>query len=159
MEFHDAIQRGCGWGECHLFAFQDDSGEVIAESPGSDESERGPDARKEKLLSYFGPEGQASRSCMYLYDFGDCWEHAVELLRTVDLPEQFHRRLVGGQRAFPPEDCGGVDGYRDCVRVAKGGKDPDELREWLPEGWHPDNFDLESRKRAFDADQAPTHIF
>jgi len=159
MELHDAIQRACGWGCCHLWLFQEESGsEVVAESPESDPRERGPDARKVKLSSFFGPEGTGATRCDYVYDFGDCWEHAVQLLRTVELPEHFHRRLVDGRRAFPPEDCGGVDGYRDCVRVAKGGKDREGLREWL-RGWQPEKFALDERKRGFDAEQAPKHIF
>lgn len=157
MELHDAIQRACGWGSGHLWLFQEENGgEVVAESPESDPRERGPDARKVKLSSFFGAHG--APQCDYVYDFGDCWEHAVRLVRTVELLEEFHRRLLDGKRAFPPEDCGGVQGYRDCIRAAKGGKDPEGLREWL-DGWDPEKWDLNCRKRTFDLDQPPKVLF
>ncbi|MGH8897220.1 MAG: IS1096 element passenger TnpR family protein [Egibacteraceae bacterium] len=65
-------------------------------------------------------------------------------LRATDLPERFHRRLLDGGRAFPPEDCGGLWGYEKCVRVACGGEDPEGRREWLGDDWDPEVFDLES---------------
>jgi hypothetical protein len=74
------------------------------------------------------------------------------VVRTVDLPETFKRRLLAGSRAFPPEDCGGLGGYEDCVKVVRGDPDVEDeetLREWLGD-WHPERFDLEATRRAFD---------
>jgi hypothetical protein len=76
----------------------------------------------------------------------------VKLVRTVELPEKFKRRLLDGARSFPPEDCGGVCGYAECVRVAEGDKkapDYEERREWLGD-WDPEEFDLAETKRVFD---------
>lgn len=70
------------------------------------------------------------------------------------LAEDFQRRLVGGARAFPPEDCGGIHGYERCLQVVEDGKDPDdesvvEFWEWLG-NWDPERFDFEGLKRQFD---------
>jgi hypothetical protein len=81
----------------------------------------------------------------YEYDFGDSWEHEVTLQGIVERPEKFGRMLLGGERAFPPEDCGGIAGYEECV----GGKDPEGLRKWMG-GWKPEEFDLQSTARHFD---------
>jgi len=55
---------------------------------------------------------------------------------------------------FPPEDCGGIPGYENCVAVvldkATGEiDDPEYLRGWLGD-WRPDQFDLAAAKKQFD---------
>ena len=62
--------------------------------------------------------------------------------------------LTGGRRAGPPEDCGGIPGYENCVAVALDKatgeiEDPEELRKWLGD-WHPERFDLAAAKKRFD---------
>jgi hypothetical protein len=50
---------------------------------------------------------------VYLYDFGDGWEHKVELEKI--LPREAGVRYpicLGGERVCPPEDCGGIPGLR-----------------------------------------------
>ncbi|MGH3925727.1 MAG: IS1096 element passenger TnpR family protein [Pseudonocardiaceae bacterium] len=51
--------------------------------------------------------------------------------------------------ALPPEDCGGMWAYDECVRAARGGEDLGDRREWLGD-WDPDAFDLETTRRRFD---------
>lgn len=154
MDLHGSIQDACGWLNSHLFAFRSTKRRTIAGLPYDDGfSEPDPDASRIKLSSFFGP-GKSTR-CVYEYDFGDSWEHDVVLKDIADLPERFKRRLTGGKRAFPPEDCGGPPGYEECVRVARGFDeetifgDAEELREWLG-GWMPESFDLQAARRDFD---------
>jgi hypothetical protein len=46
---------------------------------------------------------------LYEYDFGDRWEHQVRLERIRPLePERMYPVCIGGRRAVPPEDSGGV---------------------------------------------------
>jgi pRiA4b ORF-3-like protein len=116
LDLHEAIQDACGWTDTHLFAFHDRGGEPIAGLPDDEYGEPDPDAKKVKLRSYF--DGEEGTSCVYEYDFGDSWEHDVKLVRTAELPEKFARKLLGGARAFPPEDCGGIPGYEECVRMS-----------------------------------------
>lgn len=145
---HEAIQCAAGWGNAHLFEFRTGSrGNSIAGLPDDDFGKAAPDANRVGLNAYFG-KGKASE-CLYEYDFGDSWEHDVKLLQTVEMPDSFNLRLLDGQRAFPPEDCGGVGGYQRCIKVLKGARDPDNLREWL-EDWQPEAFDLEAVKKRFD---------
>jgi hypothetical protein len=57
---------------------------------------------------------------------------------------------VAGERAGPPEDCGGVDGYQDMICCLKhpatdlGG----EWRKWLGKNYDPENCDLDAINRA-----------
>ena len=145
-DLHNAIQA-CGWDNCHLFVFRDRMGRPVAGIPDAESDEPDPDARRVKLSSHLG-EGK-ERTCVYEYDFGDSWEHEVKLRGTAELPDSFERRLLAGARAFPPEDCGGVPGYEDCVRFATTGRGPKHLREWLDD-WTPEAFDVEEAKREFD---------
>lgn len=148
-DLHVAIQDSCNWMDAHLYLFLDLTRQVIAGVPGekNEHGEPDPDSRKVKLSKYF--RNGFETVCVYLYDFGDAWELLIVLNQTVELEEYFERRLVDGQRAFPPEDCGGLPGYEECVRVASGGRDTQGLREWL-DGWHPEKFDLEETRHLLD---------
>ena len=144
---HHAIQDACGWEDDHLFRFTDRQHRPIAGQLVSDFDEAGdPDPAAVPLSSFF----PRWRKCTYLYDFGDSWEHDVALVRTFHSPERFTRRLVDGNLAFPPEDCGGLWGYEDCIAIALGGEDPHGRREWLGD-WHPDAFDLDVARHRFDS--------
>ena len=161
-ELHLAIQDACGWENYHLYVFCNRRyGDEIAGIPYDDAcgGEPTPDARKIKLADYF----DCGKPCkiVYEYDFGDSWQHALKLKKCVKLPESFKRRLLAGKRAFPPEDCGGIPGYEECLEALEYKENPDpdideyakdELEsrlEWLY-GWAPEDFDLKAVKGAFD---------
>lgn len=87
---------------------------------------------------------KASGRFRYDYDFGDGWEHDIEveqvLSATVARP-----RCLAGRRACPPEDCGGPNGYTDLLDALADPDHPDhmELTEWLGGPFDPDEFDLD----------------
>lgn len=67
-----------------------------------------------------------------------------------------------GERACPPEDCGGIGGYADLLKLLNIREHEDyqeyketydaeytELREWLGPDWEPEKFEL-SDVRFFD---------
>ena len=176
-DLHRAIQNACGWLDYHLYEFLEASvagrkldssmqvkGEVIARSEHAepfDEEDVAPPADELSLGSYFSEVGDR---CFYVYDFGDYWEHLVELKQIAERPDEFTRRLVGGARAFPPEDCGSLPGYEECCEAFAMSDeqlrnlerdDPgmwDEIasrKEWMG-NWDPERFDLEALRREFD---------
>jgi hypothetical protein len=156
-DLHEAIQDAFGWESDHLFEFRDKKGKnAIACADIDDEfsDEDAPAAGELTLASFFTKKGT---KCQYVYDFGDDWKHAVELVGVVELPDKCERRLLGGARACPPEDCGGVWGYEECVKVAsmseeeaeKEGDDCVERKEWVGD-WNPEAFDLQVAKKEFD---------
>jgi len=158
-DLHKAIQDACGWWNYHMFEFRLTRGyeHRIAGIPSDEDFDMfGSTVKAADLVplrSFFGKE---YKRCLYEYDFGDSWFHDVKLLRVIEFPETFRRRLVGGERAFPHEDCGGVSGYERCVDFIRTGidtleNDPKGFREWL-EGWHPESFDIEATKAEFDQD-------
>lgn len=77
----------------------------------------------------------------YEYDFESCWEHRIELLAV---RPSGARECLGGERACPPEDCGGVDGYEELLDIIA---DPDhedyeETMEWLDDSFESEEFDV-----------------
>jgi len=155
-QLHKAIQDSFGWQEYHLWEFRLPTfqGRLIAGLPGGEEYDRPtPDARQVKLNSYFTGK-RVVEWCEYEYDFGDDWTHDVRLIAVRSDKESFKRRLFDGERAAPPEDCGGTPGYERMVHFVETGEDlheeePDGLEIWL-DGWRPDGFDLAKAKADFD---------
>lgn len=155
-QLHQAIQQSFGWQECHLWEFRLPTylGRPIAGLPGGEEYDRPtPDAKTVKLNTYFTGK-RVVEWCEYLYDFGDDWIHDVKLVAVHSDKESFKRRLLDGERAAPPEDCGGPPGYERMVDFIDTGEDacggdPEGLAIWLG-GWRPDAFDLSAAKDTFD---------
>jgi hypothetical protein len=147
-DLHLAIQA-CGWFGGHLWSFYDSDGETIAGIPDDEYGRPDPDARQVPLSAFFD---QAGTSCVYVYDFGDGWEHRVSLSKVVRVRERFCRRLLDGARRFPPEDCGGVPGYMRVVEFLATGKDPwgepEHLREQIGL-WTPEDFKLVEQQGHF----------
>jgi hypothetical protein len=62
----------------------------------------------------------------YLYDFGDSWEHELTVTRIrAGEPGVSYPRYLGGERAAPPEDCGGLFGFYSLLEALADRKDPD----------------------------------
>ena len=155
-ELHDTIQKACGWQNYHLFDFRPvGSQERLAVSRYDepyDEDDVAPVAGAVRIDSFFHAPGDR---CIYVYDFGDDWEHLVELKGTERLPSQARRKLIGGERAFPPEDCGSIPGYYQCLEAFRitdaelERLDEDQredllsVRKWFGD-WAPGRFDFEA---------------
>lgn len=123
-ELHVVVQLVMGWEGVHLHQFVDgapfdrDSERFLTPEDVA-EGERGTletDVQLGELLHDVGD------TLAYVYDFGDGWEHTLLLEAVHPRPDDAPRvRCTAGERACPPEDCGGVPGYLDIVeRVAQG---------------------------------------
>ena len=80
----------------------------------------------------------------YTYDFGDGWEHRIEVESvgpsdpSVEVPS-----CIGGRRGRPPEDCGGPWGYEHLLEILADPNHPeyDERVEWIGRPFDPARFD------------------
>lgn len=82
----------------------------------------------------------------YEYDFGDGWEHKVEVVKIrPPTPGERYPTCLSGKMACPPEDCGGVWGYYDLIEAVRDPKHERhaELIEWLGDDFDPERFDLD----------------
>ncbi|MFQ5506477.1 MAG: SEC-C metal-binding domain-containing protein, partial [Planctomycetota bacterium] len=150
-DLHEAIQA-CGWTNSHMWHFVDHSAAVIAGIPndfGFGDPE--PEAALVPLTAYFK---QAGDDCVYMYDFGDGWEHEIVLECVGQLVEGFDRVLLDGAMPFPPEGCGGIPGCARLRKYLETGEDPwddaESLGEWA-RGLRLDGLDLDRVRRLFGA--------
>lgn len=138
-ELHDVLQFVFGWLDYHLYEFR--VGERRFEVP--DPEAEGEDSTRTFLRDL--PLEPGSRF-EYCYDFGDDWVHEVvveERLPGVrdgwdELP-----MLLDGERAAPPEDCGGPGGFADLRAALADPSHPEHaaLRAWAGPLYDPDRFD------------------
>lgn len=115
-KLHSIFQAAMGWEDYHLHQFQ--IGEQIYGMP-DDEFEDGEfdDINEETVL--FSEVVTTSMRFRYQYDFGDDWQHGVEVetIEPVAMALRF-AACVDGQRACPPENCGGIGGFTEFVEAA-----------------------------------------
>lgn len=145
-DLHVAIQDAMGWLDCHLHEFElGDGSETGTLTMGIPDDEWPEDREvlagwQYALVDYLTIPGT---TMCYRYDFGDGWVHDVTL-EAVARREKGVRypRCVAGERACPPEDCGGVRGYAELLRALRDPQDDEHasLVAWLPKGWDPDHF-------------------
>ncbi|MFH1017390.1 MAG: plasmid pRiA4b ORF-3 family protein, partial [Pseudomonadota bacterium] len=84
---------------------------------------------------------------IYEYDFGDGWEHVIDVQKISEPSEGVeYPACLGGENACPPEDSGGVWGYYEKLEAVADPRHEfhEEYREWLGEDFDPDAFDLDA---------------
>jgi hypothetical protein len=116
------LQAAMGWDGGHLSEIRAGHQGWGITDPDWDE---GPlDASKARLIDVLRDTGL--KTLLYLYDYGDGWEHKVKLERIIEPVEgQLYPLLVDGSGACPPEDVGGPWGYAELLEARD---DPDHER-------------------------------
>lgn len=138
---HMAIQIMGGWWNYHLHLFEIAGTEYGIPDPDGDLHHLS--SARYKLSALPLTPGTSFR---YVYDFGDDWEHKILLEDVLPLDQAPpHAVCLGGERAFPHEDCGGVYGYREMLKILRKPRHPEheEMREWAGAHYDPEEFDLE----------------
>ena len=87
------------------------------------------DVRLDQLLAAEGDE------LWYEYDFGDGWDHVLEVEEVLDEPPSTVR-CIGGRMACPPEDCGGIGGYEELAAWVRSGYDDAQLPDGFDDAAH-----------------------
>jgi len=90
-----------------------------------------------------------------LYDFGDAWDHEITVEKI--LPREAGKRYplcVAGERACPPEDCGGVWGYGDFLEAIRDPEheEHDSMLEWIGGSFDPEAFDVAALNKRLSKD-------
>ena len=128
-QLHDVLQSVFGWLDMHLHSFVrgDSRSDRFAERylTAFDVSE-GDDGVLESAVRLDELFAERGDKLFYTYDFGDSWEHTLVLESTTARSEgEPAARCVGGRREGPPEDCGGVWGYRELQERGRLLDDPE----------------------------------
>jgi hypothetical protein len=144
-KLHEIVQVVMGWMDSHLHQFvTDDETHYAPLSPYGDPDwdERVSNSAKVRVHDVLPAKGAR---IMYQYDFGDGWEHVIEV---VDIrppePGTKYPRCLAGERACPPEDCGGPYSYPEFLAALANPKHPEheELTEWIGGKFDAAAFDL-----------------
>jgi hypothetical protein len=138
-KLRDIIQVCMDWEGYHLHAF-DIGGEQYSE-PDPDRMMEYKDERRMKLSQVVG---QGFKKFTYLYDFGDNWDHVIQVEKVLDAEAGVrYPRCIAGKRACPPEDCGGPWGYGDFLEAIQNPEHPDheDILDWIGGEFDPEAFD------------------
>ena len=117
-DLHWHIQGAFGWNNSHLHDF--DIGPDRYGNPSMLDMEEMPECKDstKTLLSDILPSDGNQFAFKYTYDLGDNWEHEVLLEGVVTAPRKIKYPVcLEGERACPPEDCGGPGGYERLLEV------------------------------------------
>lgn len=153
-QLHHLLQMAVGWYDAHLHEFDIDGYRVGPTHLGSESLDLSIDASEDEIR--LGDVLEPGTEATYTYDFGDNWEHRIKVeelqLGGSDL-EHGPWALLGGKNAGPPEDCGGVWGYRDLLEARTDRNHPrwEEVQYYFPPGFDPGHFDPTSVNRAVKA--------
>ena len=124
-QVHELLQAAFGWLDCHLHRFAlgssvwdlDSSLYLCPFDVDEGEDDDGLDAREVRLDEVLVGPGD---ELLYVYDYGDGWEHVIRLESVLPIDEAAPRaRCVAGRRPGPPEDCGGVWGFEELVAAGE----------------------------------------
>lgn len=139
--FHQAVQIAMGWTDSHLHQFIDSKSRYGIIDPDFNFDDDLLDELDFKVKDILKFEGD---SILYEYDFGDDWEHSIilEKIQPYD-KEKPLPFCITGRKGCPPEDVGGIWGYKDFLKKWSNRSHPEnqELREWAGDYFDPDNFD------------------
>jgi hypothetical protein len=146
-DLHVAIQDAMGWNDSHLHEFRvKDPSLGLTEVVGIPAEEFKGETKvhpgwEKKIADYFQAAGATAE---YRYDFGDNWQHSLELEGIVPPKEGVQYPLcLDGKRACPPEDCGGIEGFHNFLEAALviGHDDHNETLTWAGGEFNINKFD------------------
>lgn len=134
-DLHVAIQDALGWLDCHLHVFEiadvANRRHIEIGIPDEDSNDDLAAGWEVGISAHFTRPGQVAT---YVYDFGDSWRHQV-VLEGILLGDGQGRypRCIAGERACPPEDCGGAPGYERLLAILANPEheEYEETLEWL----------------------------
>lgn len=144
----EVLVAAVGWEGYHLNQFIKDRNTCYLLPDEDGNVDFGNDARQYTigdLLKRVGTKIQ------WEYDFGDSWIHELKLVEKVAIDKEDNSEvtLVKAIGACPPEDCGGVGGYRYLLNALKnpGSEEYEEMVGWLGGGFDPKAFNLSAARQ------------
>ena len=144
-DLHVAIQDAMGWLGYHLHLFTMVNpliGRKVEIGIPDDEFPKNVlECWNQKIADYFSIKNNTAD---YLYDFGDNWEHTVVLEKILTRESGIKYPVcIAGEKACPPEDCGGTDGYFDFLEAIKNPfhEQHKVMLRWAGGKFDPDCFD------------------
>lgn len=140
-KLHRVLQVVMGWTNSHLHKFS--IGGVDYAEPDPDGFLNFQSDRRARLNKV----ARAMQKFEYEYDFGDSWEHDIVVEKTFQPePGASYPVCLAGERACPPEDCGGLWGYQDFLEAIMNPAhtEHEAMLTWVGGSFDPETFDLDA---------------
>lgn len=153
---HTLLQAAMGWWDAHLHQFRqgnDGGSPAFVTDFDTAEGDLGVNEAEIRLGQVLADAGD---EIGYLYDYGDHWEHTITVEEVLFVPPATPTCLAE-ERSCPSEDIGGADTFQEVAEWVIDGCpeditdtrfDSELVRDWLPEGWHPETFSLAAATQA-----------
>ncbi len=158
-DLHCALQIVMGWEECHLHEFVVGNDRYTTFYDEDVDLAEGVMEDDEVTLAQVAPnEGM---KFAYVYDFGDGWRHEVLVQKILEPDKEgAYPVCLGGERACPPEDCGGVPGYEEFLRAIRDPRheEHDRMLQWAGGAFDPEAFDVKTVNRNLRREKARGYI-
>lgn len=151
---HDILQTAFGWNNYHFHEFyiydKATSDKPIVNLVCDEEAFGFPSEIEMRLekgipLSEFIP---LYKNLMYRYDFGDDWQHDIEVEQIIEDYDTPYSTCLDGEGKTPPEDVGGKYGYAAFLATIENPDHPDykHMADWARmQGYR--EFDIEKVNR------------
>ena len=139
---HKIIHAVTGWENDHRHEFA-----IAGTHYGRPDSEEGLPVRSDAHIRLDALPLTPGTSFNYRYDSADHWGITVKVEKMLPAdPHAHYPRVLGGARAFPPENSGGAPGYENFLEALSDPIDPEheKYRSRVGEDFEPDWFDLEA---------------
>ena len=152
-ELHKTIRTAFDWGYYHLhdFVIYDKSNPFVRILSDDEEFEVYPSdekvclERKTKISEYL----PKYKNIKYTYDFGDNWEHIIEIENVLFDFDKNHPVCLEGKGDRPPEDIGGEGGYEKFMEIMSNPKhkEYEDMKKWYESQYYKGfNVDLVNRQ-------------
>jgi hypothetical protein len=141
-KLHTILQAAMGWAGGHLHEYEIARRRYGIPDPDWPTDEPVHDERRVKLKTFV--EARVRRF-LYLYDFGDDWEHEITLEDLLAPKTGGPRvRCVAGENACPPEDVGGEPGYESFLQAIRdpAHEEHEQMIGWIGYPFDPTAFDI-----------------
>ena len=105
------------------------------------------DGTKTIIDKFFDDE----KRLVYIYDFGDFWEHKIEIEKVLFDYEKEYPIVVKFKGDTPYEDCGGIYGYYELLEILDNPKHPqyEDMSMWVEGHFHND-YDIDCANKALE---------
>ena len=142
---HLTLQAAMGWENCHLYEFR-----TANKSWGVPDPDFNSDILPADKTTLQGVMKDTDiRSLNYIYDFGDGWDHRIQLGKiTRPISGELYPRLIALSGKSPPEDVGGPHGYENFLEAIADPKHPEheDIAEWYGSDFDPNTPDTDELK-------------
>lgn len=146
-QFHRILQIVMGWENFHLHEFRVGTKRYGVPDPDYDDPG---DVNVEAKITLSEVLPVPGAEICYVYDFGDNWQHLIELEEIVPgQPEGEYPRVIDGARGCPPEDSGGIHGYANLLEILidPTHKEYEYMHMWAGEQFNAEVFSLKEINR------------